>query len=114
MTLGECLTCVEVAELLAISASAVLRRLKSRALVGLKERGAWRLPSWQFDAGVHGGVLLGLAELQQSFPGGPVTLSTWATRPSADLHGATPAAELAVRHVDRVVLAAKSLTAAAS
>ena len=111
--LEESLTRAEVAELLDVSEQAVLDRLESGALVGLKKGREWRLPTWQFNPDAERGFVPGLAELQQVFPGGVVTLSSWVSAPSVDLDGATPAAELAAGHVDRVVLAAKSLTAAA-
>lgn len=109
----ESLTRSEVSELLDISEQAVLDRLESGALIGLKKGREWRLPTWQFNPDAERGFVPGLAELQQVFPGGAVTLSNWVTAPSTDLDGATPAAELAAGHVDQVVLAAKSLTAAA-
>ncbi|MFT4287707.1 MAG: DUF2384 domain-containing protein, partial [Nocardioides sp.] len=73
----------------------------------------WRLPTWQFDPDAERGFVPGLAELQRVFPGGPVTLTAWMTTPHADLGDATPVAQLAAGHIDAVVLAAKSLTAAA-
>ncbi len=111
--LEESLTRAEVAELLEVSEQAVLDRLESGALIGLKKGREWRLPIWQFDPDAERGFVPGLAELQQVFPGGAVTLSAWVAAPCADLDGTTPVAELAAGHVDRVVLAAKSLTAAA-
>lgn len=94
-----------------MSQRAVLRRLKSGALVGLREGRGWRLPAWQFRTDV--GVLPGLGELQQVFPGGVVTLSSWVHTPSVDLDGATPVAQLAAGQVKRVVQLARSLGAAA-
>lgn len=111
--LEESLTRAEVAELLDVSEQAVLDRLESGALIGLKKGREWRLPTWQFNPDAERGFVPGLAELQQVFPGGAVTLSSWATAPNIELGGATPAAALAAGHVDQVVLAAKSLTAAA-
>ncbi|GAB7006855.1 hypothetical protein JCM18899A_43280 [Nocardioides sp. AN3] len=111
--LEESLTRAEVAELLEVSEQAILDRLESGALVGLKKGREWRLPTWQFDPDAERGFVPGLAELRAVFPGGVVTLSKWVTTPSVDLDDATPAGELAAGHVDQVVLAAKSLTAAA-
>ena len=111
--LEESLTCAEAAELLDVSEQAVLDRLESGALIGLKKGREWRLPTWQFNPDTERGFLPGLAELQRVFPGGAVTLSSWVVAPSVDLDGATPAGELAAGRVDQVALVAKSLTAAA-
>ena len=111
--LDESLTRAEVAELLDVSEQAVLDRLESGALIGLKKGREWRLPTWQFNPDAERGFVPGLAELQQVFPGGAVTLSSWVTAPSVDLDGTTPADALAAGHVDQVLLAARRLTGAA-
>ena len=49
-----------------------------------------------------------------AYPGTPLALTTWATAPSADLDGRTPAEALTERGgVQRVVDAARALTPAA-
>lgn len=111
--LDNCLTRVEAARLLDISEQAILDRLESGSLVGLKQGREWRLPAWQFQADAQRGMVPGLAQLRRVFPGGLVSLSDWVTTPNADLGGATPVGELAAGRVDEVLLAARGLTAAA-
>lgn len=111
--LDNCLTRAETAELLGISEQAVLDRLESGSVVGLKQGREWRLPAWQFHADAERGMVPGLAQLRRVFPGGLVSLSDWVTTPNVDLDGSTPLAELAAGRVDVVLLAAQGLTAAA-
>jgi hypothetical protein len=107
------LTRTEAAELLDISQQAVLDRLEAGDLIGLKKGREWRLPAWQFSPDAERGFVPGLARLRKVFPGGAVSMTEWATSPNVELEGATPADELAAGHVDVVVHAASTGTAAA-
>jgi DNA-binding XRE family transcriptional regulator len=107
------LTRTEAAELLDVSEQAVLDRLEAGDLIGLKKGREWRLPAWQFDPDAERGFVPGLVQLRQVFPGGPVSLTEWATAPNADLDGATPTEELAAGRVTEVVRVAKASTFAA-
>lgn len=105
-------TRAQTAVLLGISEQAVTDLLEARRLLGLKQGRRWLIPVWQLDAGTERGVLPGLDRVDALFPGGLVALSGWATTPSPDLDGRTPAEALARGAVDRVSLLAHSLTAA--
>jgi len=107
------LTRTEAAELLDVSEQAVLDRLEAGDLIGLKKGREWRLPAWQFSPDAERGFVPGLARLREVFPGGAVSMTEWATSPNVELEGATPADELAAGHVDVVVHAASTGTAAA-
>lgn len=107
------LTRAEAAELLDISEQAVLDRLEAGDLIGLKKGREWRLPVWQFRPDAERGFVPGLARLCAVFPGGAVSLTEWVTSPNVELEGATPADELAAGHVDAVVHAAATGSAAA-
>ena len=95
--LAQSITRAEAAQLLRISDQAVSDRLTAGDLVGLKDGRVRRLPAWQFDADTANGWLPGISQLRTHFPGGPVTLTTWATTPNVDLRDQTPAARLAAR-----------------
>ncbi len=101
------------AELLGISEQAVLNRLEVGDLIALRKGRGWRFPLWQFNPDTERGHLPGIAGLRVAFPGGPVSLTEWATRPNPELNGATPAGALAAGRVDEVVEAARLGTAAA-
>lgn len=107
------LTRAEAAELLDVSEQAILDRLRAGDLIGLKQGREWRLPAWQFSPDTERGLIPGLARLSEAFPGGAVSMTTWATRPHADLGGDTPADRLTAGQVEDVIHVARIGTAAA-
>ncbi|HSZ14136.1 MAG TPA: hypothetical protein VK790_08880 [Solirubrobacteraceae bacterium] len=109
--LADALTREQAAARLGITPQAVSKRLASRAMVALRRGRVSMLPAWQFD---EGGTLPGLKQLIDAYPGGPLSLTAWATSPSPDLADATPAHALARRGgVVRVLEAASALGPAA-
>lgn len=106
------LTRVEAAELLGLSTRAATRLLAGGHLVGFKAGRRWFIPAWQFAADQEHGYLPGLAQLARVFPGGPVSLSEWVSRPSPELGRRRPREVLAAGEVDAVVRVARELTAA--
>jgi hypothetical protein len=101
----------QAAALLGLSEQAVTKHLEHGRIVGIKDRGRWAIPAWQLDADTRDGYLNGIDRLTRVFPGGPVALTRWVTRPAADIDGRTPRDLLARNRVDEVVEAAKALTA---
>ena len=79
---------------LGVSAQAVSERLKARTLTAVRRGREWRFPAWQF---ADDAALPGLRQIITAWPGTPLALSTWATKPSPDLRGHSPAEELARR-----------------
>jgi hypothetical protein len=100
------------AELLGISPQSVTDKLESRKLVGIKVGREWRLPRWQFDPDNTTGALPDLNVLQAAFPGGPVSLSRWMTRPNPEFDGHTPREETIANGSASVINVARNLTAA--
>ncbi len=100
--LADALTRGQVAELLGISPQAVSKRHAAGALVALPRGREWRFPAWQFQ---DGGTLPGLADVVAAYPGGALSLCTWAITPNADLDRRTPAEALARRGGRERVLA---------
>jgi hypothetical protein len=80
-------------------------------IIGIKDKGRWAIPTWQLDADTRDGYLDGIDRLSRVFPGGPVALTQWVTKPAADFDGRTPRDLLARNLVDEVVHAAQALTA---
>ncbi|WP_117423434.1 helix-turn-helix domain-containing protein [Mycobacterium marinum] len=107
------LSTAEVAELLDISSQAVLDRITSGDLIGLKDGRQWRIPMWQLNAGAQRGFLPGIAQLRQAFPGGIVALSKWAATPNPELGDITPADALVDARIDDVIAVVAKSTAAA-
>jgi hypothetical protein len=109
--LSDALSREEVGRRLGISPQAVSKRLAGERLVALSRGREKRFPAWQL---YEDGVLPGLAEVIEAYPGTPLSLTAWATTPSADLDGRTPAEMLTRRDgVQRVLDAARALTPAA-
>ncbi|MGB8384830.1 MAG: hypothetical protein WCG47_26915 [Dermatophilaceae bacterium] len=101
----------QAAALLGLSEQAVTKHLDQGRIVGIKDKGRWAIPAWQLDADTRDGYLDGIDRLARVFPGGPVALTRWVTRPAADFDGRTPRDLLARNRVDEVVRAAQALTA---
>jgi len=109
--LSDTLTREQAAERLGITPQAVSKRLASGGLVALRRGRVNRLPAWQFYEDT---VLPGLKQVISTYPGGALSLTIWATSPSPDLDGATPAQTLTRRGgLSRVLEAARALTPAA-
>jgi hypothetical protein len=106
------LTRDDAANLLGITAQSVTSKLASAKLIGIKVGREWRLPRWQFDPDNASGVLPDLDKLQAAFPGGPVSLTNWITRPQPDFDGRTPRDEMSLHGSAPVIKVAQSLTAA--
>ena len=101
----------QAAALLGLSEQAVTKHLDQGRIVGIKDKGRWAIPAWQLNADTRDGYLDGIDRLARVFPGGPVALTRWVTRPAADFDGRTPRDLLARNRVDEVVRAAQALTA---
>jgi hypothetical protein len=109
--LSGALTREQAAQRLGITPQAVSNRVASGGLVALYRGRVSRLVAWQF---YEEDVLPGLKEVIAAYPGGPLSLTCWATSPSPDLDGATPAQTLARRGGPaRVLDALQALTPAA-
>ncbi|WP_137814160.1 helix-turn-helix domain-containing protein [Gandjariella thermophila] len=78
------LTVGEVARRLSVDPSRIRHRIAAGRLVGWKERGGWRLPSWQFtDDAVLPGLELVLAALPGDQP--HLVVAAFMTNPQEDL-----------------------------
>jgi hypothetical protein len=109
--LSDTLTRDQAAEWLGITPQAVSKRVASGGLVALRRGRVNQLPAWQFYEDT---VLPGLKQVISVYPGGALSLTIWATSPSPDLDGATPAQTLTRRGgLARVLETARALTPAA-
>ena len=86
--MADALTRQEAAELLGISPQAVSKRHAAGALVALTRGRELHFPAWQFH---EGATLPRLAGVIAAYPGGALSLSTWAVTPTADLDALAPA-----------------------
>lgn len=102
----------DVADLLGVSEQSITKQILGDRIVGVKDKGRWAIPSWQLDAGSEDGLLPGIRELAQIFPGGPVALSLWVLRPNVEFGDKRPRDVLAANRVGEVIQAVKGMTAA--
>ncbi len=109
--LSGALTREQAAQRLGITPQAVSKRVAAGGLVALRRGRISRLPAWQF---YEESVLPGLKQVIAAYPGGALSLTSWATSPSPDLDGVTPTQTLTRRGgVARVLDAIQALTPAA-
>jgi hypothetical protein len=108
--LSSALTREQAAQRVGITPQAVSKRVASGGLLALRRGRISRLPAWQF---YEEGVLPGLKQVIAAYPGGALSLTSWATTRSPDLDGVTPAQTLARGGVARVLDAIQALTPAA-
>jgi hypothetical protein len=109
--LSDALTREQAATRLGITPQAVSKRVASGGLIALRRGRVSRLPAWQF---YEDGTLPGLKQLIAAYPGGALSMTIWATSPTPDLDGNTPASTLTRRGgVSRVLEAVRALTPAA-
>jgi excisionase family DNA binding protein len=82
--MDDALSVAEGAKRLRVDQSRIRQLLSNGSLFGVKVRGEWRLPRFQFT---NRGVLRGIQEVLRAMPGGlhPVEVMKWLSNPDPDL-----------------------------
>jgi hypothetical protein len=103
----------EVAALLDVGRQTPHDRRVAGTLLGVKDRGQWRFPPWQFDADGPEGVVRGVPEVLQALRGPISDLGRlrWFVTPKEDLGDRAPIDALRSGDVDDVVALAQVLGA---
>jgi len=111
--LRNALTVRDVAELLGSGRQTPHDRLKAGGLMGIKDRGQWRFPAWQFDAGGPDGVVAGLPDALRELRGPLSDLARirWFITEKPLLGGRTPIEALLDGDLDDVVAEARAVGA---
>jgi excisionase family DNA binding protein len=104
------LTTRQVAELFGASRQTPLDRIKAGTLLGVRDRGDWRFPAWQFDPEGPDGIVTGLADVFASLPASPFRRAAWLSTPHPAL-GARPIDALRAGKLSRVLDEARSVDA---
>jgi hypothetical protein len=103
------ITAPQVAELLGVSRQTPLNRVKEMTMLGVRDRGAWRFPLWQFDPEGPDGVIPGLPEVLEALePQQAFAKLIWLRRPNATLSGKEPVEQLREGEAQPVVDAARA------
>jgi alkylhydroperoxidase family enzyme len=103
----------DAADLLEVGRQTPHDRRIAGTLVGVKDRGDWRFPTWQFDADGPDGVVAGLVDVLHALRGPISDLGRvrWFLTPKASLHDRAPIDALHDGDIDDVVSEAKALCA---
>lgn len=103
----------EVAALLDVGRQTPHDRRIAGTLLGVKDRGQWRFPTWQFDADGPDGVVRGLPDALQALRGPISDLGRvrWFVTPKGDLEDRAPIDALRSGDVEDVIALAGTLGA---
>jgi hypothetical protein len=105
--LADTITAPQVADLLGISRQAASGRADSGALLAVLDRGAYRFPTWQFDARGPDGVLAGLPDVLRALNPQPAfTKLVWLTHANTTLARLEPLELLRRGEQERALAAA--------
>ena len=107
--LQDSLSATEVARLLGVCRQTPHDRVKSGALLAVREKGGLRFPRWQFDPNGPDGILAGFPEVLKALAVSPLAKTSWFTRPSPALDGRTPLQALQSGEVERLVTLARAV-----
>jgi hypothetical protein len=107
--LQDSLSATEVARLLGTCRQTPHDRVKSGALLAVREKGGLRFPRWQFDPNGPDGILAGFPEVLKALAVSPLAKTSWFTRPSPYLEGRTPLQALQSGEVERLVTLARAV-----
>lgn len=102
------LTAPEVARALGTSRQTPHDRAKSGKMLAVRDRGALRFPSWQFDPEGPYGVLEGLPEVLRELRGSPLAKASWFVNANSYLGMRRPADVLREGDLERVIRAARA------
>jgi hypothetical protein len=88
--LSDALTAPQVAQLLGTSRQTPHDRVASQTLLAIKDNGALRFPTWQFDPSGSDGVVEGLPEVLKALQMSDYAKLNWLTRNNPYLEGQAP------------------------
>ncbi|MGL5834563.1 MAG: hypothetical protein ACRC1Z_15210 [Waterburya sp.] len=108
--LARSLTSTEVAELLGCKTRKTVHdRLKAGSLLGIRDRGIYKFPVWQFDPSGDDGVIDGLPQVLKVLKTSDFTKLNWLTKPHLAFSGKTPIEMLKQGEVEDVIVEARAV-----
>lgn len=107
--LEKSLTASEVARLLNTSRQTPHDRMRAATLLGLLDNGAYRFPTWQFDAQGPDGVIDGLPDVLKVLQISDFAKLNWLVRPNPILGGLTPVEALKKGEKEQVLQEARGI-----
>lgn len=108
--LEKSLTSTQVAELLEWKTRKTIHdRLSAKSILGIKDKGAYRFPAWQFDPEGNDGILDGLPEVLKTLEVSDFTKLNWLSKPHPAFDNKTPIEMLKNGKVHDVVVEARGV-----
>lgn len=108
--LEKSLTSTEVAELLSWKTRKTIHdKLKANNILGIKEKGIYRFPAWQFDPEGDDGILDGLPQVLEVLEVSDLTKLNWLSKPHSAFDNRTPVEMLKQGNIHDVLVEARAV-----
>lgn len=104
------LTSTEVADLLGLKTRKTIHdRMQAKSILGIKDKGTYRFPIWQFDPEGDDGVLNGLPDVLKALHASDFTKLNWLMSPHPAMDGKTPIETIEQGELGRVLVEARGV-----
>ena len=108
--LEKSLTSTEVAELLDWKTRKTIHdKLKANSILGIKDKGVYRFPVWQFDPEGNDGILDGLPQVLEALEVSNFTKLNWLSKPHPAFDNLTPVEMLKQGNIHDVLVEARAV-----
>lgn len=108
--LAKSLTSTEVADLLDWKTRKTIHdKLKAQDILGIKDKGIYRFPVWQFDPEGDDGILDGLPQVLKALEVSDFTKLNWLSKPHPAFDNQTPIEMLKQGKIDDVMVEARGV-----
>lgn len=108
--LADSITSTKVAELLGCENRSTVRdRRNAKRILGIKDKGVYKYPLWQFDPQGDDGVIDGFPEVLAALDVSDFTKLNWLMKPHLAMNGKTPVEMLKQGEIKAVVIEARAV-----
>ncbi|WP_052056076.1 hypothetical protein [Myxosarcina sp. GI1] len=108
--LEKSLTSTEVADLLDWKTRKTIHdKLKANSILGIKDKGIYRFPAWQFDPEGDDGILDGLPQVLEALKVSDFTKLNWLSKPHPAFDNCTPVEMLKQGNIHDVLVEARAV-----
>ncbi len=108
--LADSITSTKVAELLGCENRSTVRdRRLAKSILGIKDKGVYKYPLWQFDPEGDDGVVDGFPEVLTALDVSDFTKLNWLMKPHLAFEGKTPVEMLKQGEIEAVVVEARAV-----
>jgi hypothetical protein len=108
--LAKSLTSTEVADLLDWKTRKTIHdKIKAKDILGIKDKGVWKFPLWQFDPEGDDGILDGLPQVLKALEVSDFTKLNWLCKPHSAFNNKTPVEMLKQGNIHDVLVEARAV-----